>query len=237
MKRITIIGGGATGTLLAVNLINGAGETNQRLEINLIEREKTRGRGVAYSATEDFHLLNVPAAKMGAFPDDVEHFHRWLGENGYNFAANDFVPRRIYGEYLHDLLRQTVEDKPSNVSFNVFDDEAVDVSPTEDGAEIFLKSGARILSDKAILAFGNFAPPHPRSENMDFVRREKYFQNPWNSKLFERLKPTDDVFIIGTGLTTTDAILSLHYKNHAGKIFAFSTRGLLPAVHRLSTLR
>ena len=79
-EKITSIGGGATGTLLAVNLIKGAAETNQQVEINLVERAEMRGRVGAYSATEDFHLLNVPAAKMGAFPDDIEHFHRWLDE-------------------------------------------------------------------------------------------------------------------------------------------------------------
>lgn len=231
MKKITIIGGGATGTLLAVNLIKGANE--KPLEINLIEREKSRGRGVAYSAIEDFHLLNVPAAKMGAFPDDLEHFHRWLAEKNYDFAPNDFVPRRIYGEYLRELLNQTVESKPASVSFNVFDDEAVDISISENGAKVILNSGETVSSDKVILAFGNFAPPHPRSENNEFINHEKYFQNPWNNQTFNRLKPTDDVFVIGTGLTAVDAILSLHHKNHAGKIYAFSTRGLFPAVHRL----
>ena len=36
MKRITIIGGGASGTLLAVNLLKKAG--NERLEVNLVEK-------------------------------------------------------------------------------------------------------------------------------------------------------------------------------------------------------
>ena len=170
---------------------------------------------------------------MGAFPDDVEHFYRWLAEKNYNFAPTDFVPRRIYGDYLRDLLEQTVKNKPSNVSFKTFDDEAVDVSLDENGAKVLLDSGVSISSDKIILAFGNFAPPHPRSENQEFVSAEKYFQNPWNPRLFERLAPDDDVFIVGTGLTAVDTILSLYHKNHAGKIFAFSTRGLLPAVHRL----
>jgi len=39
----------------------------------LIEKSREFGRGVAYGTTKDFHLLNVPAAKMGAFPDAVEH--------------------------------------------------------------------------------------------------------------------------------------------------------------------
>lgn len=64
MKRITIIGGGASGTLLALNLLKYKGE--RRLEINLVEKRPHIGRGVAFSTQEDAHLLNVPAGKMGA---------------------------------------------------------------------------------------------------------------------------------------------------------------------------
>ncbi len=53
MKKFTIIGGGASGTLLAVNLIKNA--AGQPFEINLIEARERFGRGVAYSATADFH--------------------------------------------------------------------------------------------------------------------------------------------------------------------------------------
>lgn len=176
-KRITIIGGGATGTLLAVNLIKNSG--GEPLEINLIERQNRFGRGVAYSATEDFHLLNVPAAKMGAFPDDIEHFHRWLTAKNLNFAASDFVPRRLYGEYLRELFDETTKHKNENVAVNLIDDEAVDIEIEADKAETILSSGERVESNKIVLAFGNFLPPHPKAENMDFVETEKYFQNPW----------------------------------------------------------
>lgn len=232
MKKITIIGGGATGTLLAVNLIKHS-ENGAPIRINLVDESERFGRGVAYSTTNDFHLLNVPAAKMGAFPDDIEHFHRWTTEKNYDFAPNDFAPRRVYGEYLRDLLRRTIENKTENIAVSVFDDEAVDVSTNGDGSQVFLKSGKSIPTDKIVLAFGNFLPPHPRSRDKEFVRAEKYFQNPWNHARLERLKPTDEIFIIGTGLTAIDVILTLHHRNHTGKIHAFSTRGLLPAVHKL----
>jgi uncharacterized NAD(P)/FAD-binding protein YdhS len=231
MEKITIIGSGATGTLLAVNLIKHAGK--QPLEINLVEKRERLGRGVAYSSVEDFHLLNVPAAKMGAFPDDIEHFHRWLVDNHYHYAPNDFVPRRIYGEYLCELFNETLKNKGANIVVNVHDDEVVDVSIDRARAQIALASGAVLDSNKVVLAFGNFAPPHPKSESQSFIEAEKYFRNPWQSGLTEKIASTDDVFIIGTGLTFADVVTSLYQNRHAGKIFGFSTRGLLPAVHRL----
>ena len=231
MKKIAIIGGGATGTLLAVNLMKHAGK--QPIEINLVEKRERLGRGVAYSTARDFHLLNVPAAKMGAFPDDVEHFHRWLIDNHYHYAPNDFVPRRVYGEYLRRLFDETLKNKGANVVVNVHDDEATDVSIECARARIALASGAVLDSDKVVLAFGNFLPPHPKSENQSFIGAEKYFRNPWSEDLTEKIAADDDVFIIGTGLTFADVVTSLYHNRHAGKIFGFSTRGLLPAVHRL----
>lgn len=231
MKKITIIGGGAAGTLLAINLIKNAGDAP--LEINLIEKGERFGRGVAYSATADYHLLNVPAAKMGAFPDDVEHFHRWLTAKNYTFAPSDFVPRRLYGEYLRELFDETAAQKGENVAVRAIDDEAVDVSLRDGKGYTRLTSGAFVESDKVVLAFGNFPPPHPKAENQGFIESEKYFQNPWQSDLLDKLAVTDDILIIGTGLTFADVATSLCHNGHKGKIHAFSTRGLLPAVHKL----
>ena len=231
MKKITIVGSGATGTLLAINLIRH--NNNQPLEINLVEKIGRLGRGVAYSTATDYHLLNVPANKMGAFPDDLEHFYRWIIAKDYDFFPNDFVPRKFYGEYLRETLCDALKNKSPNVSVNLLDDEAVDVLVDETQAQVILNSGEILYSDKVILAFGNFPPPHPRSEDQSFIASEKYFQNPWSAIIHHKIESDDDVFVIGTGLTAIDTVLSLRHKRHTGKIFLFSTRGLLPAVHKL----
>ncbi len=212
MKKFTIIGSGATGTLLAVNLIKNAG--NKPIEINLVEKKERIGRGVAYSTARDFHLLNVPANKMGAFPDRVEHFYQWLAANSYNFFSNDFVPRRLYGEYLRQLLCETVRYKSANVVFNLLDDEAVDILADETQAQVILNSGEILYSDKVVLAFGNFLPPHPKTQDKSFVLAEKYFQNPWSSEIPNKIAANEDVLIIGTGLTMVDTVLSLLHAGH-----------------------
>jgi len=231
MKKISIIGSGATGTLLAVNLIKH--NKGQALQINLIEKKGNVGPGVAYSTVTDFHLLNVPANKMGAFPDDLEHFYRWLTSKGYDFFANDFVPRKFYGEYLRETFSEVLKDKDPNVSVNLFDDEAVDILVDADQTQVILSSGEIVYSDKVILAFGNFLPPHPNVADLSFARSEKYFRDPWSVNILDKIETADDVFIIGTGLTAIDTVLSLYHSRHTGKIFLFSTRGLLPAVHKL----
>jgi lysine/ornithine N-monooxygenase len=175
VKRITIIGSGASGTLLAANLLRS--EANCSLEINLVDKKEKIGRGVAYSTTSDCHLLNVPAAKMSAFADDMEHFYRWLKENDYDYQPSDFVPRKIYGKYLRDVISQSILNINSNAQINVIDDEAVDIVDDKFGTQVILKSGEILFSDQVILAFGNFAPPLPPVSDLSFAKSEKYFQN------------------------------------------------------------
>jgi uncharacterized NAD(P)/FAD-binding protein YdhS len=162
--------------------------------------------------------LNVPAAKMGAFPDDIEHFHRWLINKNYNYAPNDFVPRIIYGEYLRELFCETTKNKSANVSVDVLDDEATDILIDDAQAQVITDSGEILYSDKVILAFGNFPPPHPKSKSQSFIEAEKYFRNPWRADITKKISKTDDVFIIGTGLTFADVVISLRHSQHEGKI-------------------
>lgn len=229
MKRITIIGGGASGTLLAMNLLRR--KSAEPFTVNLVEKRERVGCGVAYSTDKETHLLNVPAAKMGAYPDNIGHFYEWLKANSYGYQENSFVPRKIYGQYLRDLFDEAVREKPENVSFNAYNDEAVDIE--EDPLRVILDSGKEIPSDNIVLAFGNFLPPHPTVDDQSFVTARKYFQNPWNTSVYEAIGPADSVFIVGTGLSMVDVAMHFNRSGHQGKITAMSTRGLLPAVHRL----
>jgi uncharacterized NAD(P)/FAD-binding protein YdhS len=230
MKKITIIGGGASGTLVATNLLRNA---QAELEINLVERRSRIGRGVAFGTTRDSHLLNVPAGRMGAFPDEVDHFHKWLLEKGHEYNEHDFVPRMIFGEYLRDVFTNAADKRYTDVAINVLDDEAVDMSVNDSSAEVILKSGEILQSDHVVLAFGNFKPPHPSVADQSFIESSRYFQDPWNSDLYESVQPDDTIFIVGTGLSMIDVVLHLHRNAHRGKIYAISTRGQLPAVHEL----
>src|SRR4051812_17506567 len=71
---ILIIGGGLSGTMLAVQLLRLPG----RRRIVIVESRSELGRGEAYSATELGHTLNGNAARMSVDPDDAEDLTRWL---------------------------------------------------------------------------------------------------------------------------------------------------------------
>ena len=95
---VAIVGGGASGTLVAVQLLR---QAPGPWRIALIERSGALARGLAYGPAEPCHLLNVPAGGMSAFPDDAGHFVRWTGA-----APEAFLPRGLYGTYLEKLLTE-----------------------------------------------------------------------------------------------------------------------------------
>ena len=230
MKSITIIGGGASGTLLTINLLRST--HTEPLTINLVERREKVGVGVAFSTDKDTHLLNVPAGKMGAFPDEIDHFHRWLKWNGYDYSADDFVPRKIFGQYLRSLLQAATESSTGPARLRLINDEAVDVQ-VKGKPRVFLQSGEALDTDRVVLAFGNFLPPQPNVPDLSFASSRNYFRSPWMNDLYGTIDPHDSVFIIGTGLSMADVVLHLDKVGHKGKVTAISTRGLLPSVHRL----
>ncbi|MCW5874722.1 MAG: FAD/NAD(P)-binding protein [Anaerolineales bacterium] len=244
---ITIIGGGASGTLLAIQLLR---QAQQPLHVYLVEQNGPAGRGVAYGTQSEVHRLNVPANKMGAYPDQPGHFHEWLGAQSYAYAANEFVPRTIYAEYLRAQLDEAIAAHPGAIE--LIHDQAIDIEITPQASSlrgkglpaheavpkrvstlVTLASGRRLASDAAVLAFGNFLPPQPRFLSAQAAAAPKYFGNPWQADLASRIGPEDRVLVIGMGLTAVDTLLSLHAQQHQGALYAISTHGWWPAVHEL----
>lgn len=231
MKRVTIIGGGASGTLLAINLIKNSG--GERIEIDIIEKRSALGRGVAYSTSHDHHFLNVPAAKMSAFPDEPDNFLEWLTAKGHKFSGSDFVPRKLFGQYLVAQLDSAMAKYGAFAKLNLIDDEAINVVADRNSAVVELLSGGSINTDRLVLAFGNALPPHPSVPDLSFTSSPKYVRDVWSESAIAVIEPEDDVLIIGTGLSMVDTAIRLNANGHRGKITAISTRGLLPAAHEL----
>ena len=68
-RHAIIIGGGASGVLLAYQLLQ---KQDSDFCVTLIEKRSEIGRGLAYHTGNPDHLLNVRAANMSALPDDPE---------------------------------------------------------------------------------------------------------------------------------------------------------------------
>jgi uncharacterized NAD(P)/FAD-binding protein YdhS len=213
-KRVAVIGAGASGTLQALHLARAGARPL------LIERGPRPGRGVAYGTTRPEHLLNVPARRMSAFPDEIGHFSRWWADRTDQAATEeDYAPRMVYGDYLTELLAEA--------EVQVVRGEAVDI---EDGA-VLLADGQRLAADAMVLAPGNFPPATPRGIDVASLGAS-WVDDPWSGAL-EGLGPKDIVFLLGTGLTAVDVALTLEATGFRGRIVALSRRGLAPRSHGL----
>ncbi len=80
-KQVAIIGAGFSGTMAAVQL------ARRGIEVVLIGRHAQAGRGVAYSTEDPAHLLNIPAAKMSAWPDQPDDFVAAIAGEAPRFPA------------------------------------------------------------------------------------------------------------------------------------------------------
>lgn len=221
-SRVGIIGGGASGAILAANLLRRLGPTT---EIVLIEKRKEIGRGLAYSTWDPNHLLNVRVGNMSAYAYQPDHFHHWLQTNGPRHGIGCpthfcFVPRGVYGEYIGGLLH----DNEAPDRLNILRDECVGLEPSGTGVEITLASGDRLRVDFAVLATGNDAPPRHLAAPS---------QNPWHPDVLDSIPGNETVLIVGTGLSMVDVVLSLYRRGHRGPIVAISRRGLLSQPHQL----
>ncbi|WP_333572142.1 FAD/NAD(P)-binding protein [Sphingomonas sp.] len=223
IEHVAIIGAGFSGTLQAINLIRHEGP-----RATLIERAPVAGTGLAYGAAHPSHLLNVRAANMSAFPDDPAHLVRWLEARGVENAAASFVPRRVYGEYLREMLDEALARYPDRL--RLVRGEVEDVTFDADGATLQLSDGT-LRADAAVLAVGNLPPHDPPGLDPTTLSSARYKGDPWDTSVPEGLSDSDTVLVIGTGLTMVDVALLLEARGFGGKIVAVSRRGLLPRPH------
>lgn len=216
---VTIIGGGASGVLLAAHLLR---DPDTDIRVTLLERRGQFGQGLAYSASLRDHKVNVPARGMSAFADDPDHFWRWLQARDYPAPQGSwvFVPRRLYGTYLGDVLAQAGQSRPGRLV--ILAEEAVSVRETPKGVETVLDNGTSILSRHAVLAVGHETQPE-RGRGIA-VRVGSNRDTP--------LDPDAPVMILGSGLSMVDAWLSLAQVDHRGPILVVSRNGLLPKGHQ-----
>jgi uncharacterized NAD(P)/FAD-binding protein YdhS len=235
VQHIAIIGGGFSGTMAAVNL---ARLSDEPLRVTIINHGYPPGRGVAYSTRRPEHLLNVAARNMSALPEHPNHFLEWLRTRTEFVDTPDtelretFIPRRIYGDYVRSLTLHYTRpvDGRARVETTFVDDEAIDILPSEHGAHVLLASGRVIPADKILLATGNEMPGElPGAEAL--LDHPAYASNPWLNWEAKLPPPTENIILLGTGLTAVDAIVTILALGWSGTIHAVSRNGLLPQSH------
>jgi uncharacterized NAD(P)/FAD-binding protein YdhS len=235
---ILIIGGGLSGTMLAVQLLRQPG----RRTIVIVEPRAELGRGEAYSAVELGHTLNGNAARMSVDPDNPNDLTQWLTEHiaagGWPESAEQnvpigelFPPRGLFGVYVQQRLaeaRRVGAQYGSTVEHICA--EVVDLQTAADSVQMRLSDGQIVDGAYAVLATGMF--PAARTAQKHSSGLNAAALDPWDVAAMRQLDPLSTVMIIGSGLTMVDAVVSLEQAGHRGPIEVFSRHGLLPHVRR-----
>lgn len=221
-NSIIIVGGGASGVVMAAHLLKSA---NPDLRVTLIEKRPHFGQGIAYSTLLSAHVLNVSAAGMSAYADDPGNFWRWLQGRGLVDQEQTpqtpfYAPRSIYARYLGELLDELEAREQPTGRLRLTHEESLSITPTASGVEVALANGTSVVAHLAILATGHDEQPAQGHA----VRM--------GSEADTALDPDSPVMVLGTGLSMVDAFLALEQRGHTGKIVAVSRRGLLPSPHR-----
>ncbi len=229
-QTIAIVGGGISGTLTVLQLIK---QCKTALTIFWFDSQNVFCKGYAYHTFDENHLLNVRANNMSIFADDPQHFINWLTNKYAHYSSTDFVPRKIYGEYVHDTFENLRHSNPFISIFQIAE-EVKSIHQTNEGYT--LTSNQTFQAQKIVLAFGNFLPAHPSSITKDFITSKHYFQNAFNVHLMQHLALCHNITIIGSGLTMIDLVISLAHYDFKGKVQVISPHAYIPETHQENPL-
>ena len=216
---VAIVGGGASGTILAAQL------AGRGIRSALIDGSGRMGRGVAYSTTEGAHLLNVRAEGMSALAGEPEHFSTWYEQRGGD--RRGFAQRRLFADYLDEILREAVGQGTTELV------DSTAVRASRNGRwRVELDDGRIVEADALVLAIGNQEPGVLRA----FVEAgPHYIANPWGNQARAAVRDLAETgapaLLVGTGLTMVDLVLSLEAAGYDGSIVAISRRGQIPRSH------
>ena len=151
---------------------------------------------------------------MGAFPDDVEHFHRWLTANGYDYRADDFVPRKIFG----DISRaRSSPGRPYSSADNRdlirIDEQATDIAVDQGLAQVIFGSGENVdVGTRRCSPSAIFCRRTRAWQTRHFhIGSESIFETRGARRLTNPLKANDSMFIVGTGLSMVDVAMHLTF--------------------------
>ncbi len=213
---VAIIGGGFSGCAVAAQLARHAPDG---FSVRIFEPGEL-GRGAAYGTRHSEHLLNTRAAAMSLYPDDPDHFLRWLGSRADRAA---FVSRRLYGDYVADIASCALE-RPH---FRLVTGRVRAVHKSERGFIVESAMGTRIEARVVVLATGNalpadhFLPP-------GVTQHPGYVGDPWRH---DYRNVGGHVLLVGSGLTALDVLVALRGSGHRGTVHVVSRHGRYPAVH------
>ena len=233
--RIAIVGGGFTGATLAVHLARAAAGS---LAIDIFEPRDSIGAGVAYGSCGPEHRINVPSDRMSVFAEDPLHFSRWLRDcevwdadrQALTPQGEHYSKRHDFGAYMADLVGKAAAGNPSGSIIRHRRAAVLEVREKRNALEVVSERGIDTY-EHAVLCASHAAPAFRWPVSEAATTLPHLVRNPWRQDQLASVPREAAVFVIGTGLTMADVIVTLRGHGHRGSIHAVSRRGLTPMPH------
>lgn len=225
LDPVIVVGGGASGTILAAELLRQA----PAVAVVLVEPRPRLGGGVAFGDAAPIHRLNVRAGRMSARADDADHFVRWLAQHDPGAGEGTFARRSDYGRYLAYTLDQARLAAPGSRVAHVRDG-VRSVEATGTGYRVVLDAGPALRARTVVLALGNLPPAGLTAPRSAELEPHRFVSDPWTRDGLQPRSRDESVLLLGTGLTAVDVALARHDHGQRGPIVALSRHGLLPRV-------
>ena len=224
-RTIAIVGGGASGTLTAIDLLRTGGPN---VHVVLIEATGYPGYGVAYSTPDERHLLNVRAGNMSGFPDQPSDLLDWAAQVGRPLDPADFLPRKEYALYLRDRLFAAADDRFETVAARV-----TDIEPADGGGYLLSTAdGPTVFADAVVLAYGNQAPGALQVNGQALPEAPWHIANPWKLGWIDTLPADATVVLVGTGLTAIDTAITVLERDPSFRVVMVSRHGVPEGAQR-----
>ncbi|MFI9062433.1 FAD/NAD(P)-binding protein [Streptomyces sp. NPDC053429] len=224
---VAVVGAGAGGILTAVNLLLRAEVQGRPCTVLLIDPTVGDAPGPAYRTTDSRHLLNTAAGRMGLTPSD---FPDWLSARGYE-DVHGYPARRLYGQYLLDLLAGTAA-RCDSARLRAVPDRITRIGAGQGGGDVLALHGAggrTLYADAVVLAVGGL-PPDRSWAPRNLRSSTRFVPDPWAPGALDRMAaPDTDLLLVGTGLTMADVALTLARPGRV--LHAVSRHGLIPQSH------
>lgn len=223
--RVVIVGGGASGTLLAAQVIRKA---KSPIHVTVIDPRERLGEGVAYSTTYPGHLLNVRAKALSGLVEHPDDFVKWAG-----IGRDAFAPRALFAKYLRHVLEDARRSAARGVNFDHVRSSVVSISEPAvgdmEGAQVRCLGGQVLQADIVVLATGNAPPFIPEWINTEVGEHGRFIADPWVSGALSQIRG-GTVVTIGTGLTFVDVAVQI-LETSPATVIGISRHGLLPTRH------
>lgn len=190
------------------------------------------GRGIHRADQPDYLLLNTICCQVSPFPEESSvgatvagqgpTLYEWVRERGLRIAddgytltssgreirPDDYLPRRILGDYLNWYLQDILSRAPEHLAIRFHRTEAIELASTPGGTRTLTLSGGSVLATQYVfLTTGHTPAPPGDARRPGEWRRIRHVYPP--QEQFASVKAGQTIALAGTGLSGMDALAAL----------------------------